>query len=128
MSASEKSRRSEPQTLPPDHLRDWCVQNGIATADEIDASLKIQRSVQVSGKPPPRLEDILVARGILTPNQVAKASAAAAMTRVPCESCFARFTGSGGSTSRRLIRSAVIAAAILFTLGTLLFFLARRPF
>src|SRR6185295_14681537 len=57
-------------------LGNWCVEAGIATAEEIDSSLRIQRSAQLSGKPPPRLEEILVARGILTPHQVAKALAA----------------------------------------------------
>jgi hypothetical protein len=72
----EKTATGISSTTGIEALREWCIRNGIATADEIDSSLRIQRSAQLSGKPPPRLEEILVARGILTPHQVATALAA----------------------------------------------------
>ena len=68
-------------------LGEWCIRKGLATAEEIDSCLKIQRASQVAGKSPPRLGEILVARGILTPHQVAEALAAQKKEIRTCPRC-----------------------------------------
>jgi len=57
-------------------LGEWCLRNGLATPEEIEACLKIQRAAETQGRPAPRLGEILVARGILTHHQVTEALAA----------------------------------------------------
>src|SRR5262245_5683238 len=57
-------------------LGEWCVRNGLATSEEIESCLKLQRKAQTTGRPIPRLGEILVAEGILTHHQVNEALAA----------------------------------------------------
>jgi serine/threonine protein kinase len=57
-------------------LGEWCVRNGLATSEEIESCLKIQRAAETTGRPVPRLGEILVAHGILTHHQVNEALAA----------------------------------------------------
>lgn len=68
-------------------LGEWCVRNGLATADEIESCLKIQREQAGTATPPPRLGEILVARGILTRQQVAEALAAQKKEIRSCPHC-----------------------------------------
>jgi len=68
-------------------LGEWCLRKGLATPEEIDFCLKIQRSAEASGKTAPRLGEILVARGILTHHQVAEALAAQNQEIRVCARC-----------------------------------------
>jgi serine/threonine protein kinase len=68
-------------------LGEWCLRNGLATQDEIDACLKIQKAAETQGRPAPRLGEILVARGILTHHQVTEALAAQKKEIRQCPRC-----------------------------------------
>ena len=56
-------------------LGEWCVRRGLATREEVDACLREQRKRAAANKPPVRVGELLVDRGILTPSQVTKALA-----------------------------------------------------
>src|SRR6185436_3311189 len=62
--------------VPHETLGEWCIRTGLATPEEIEACLKIQRAAESQNRPAPRLGEILVARGILTHHQVNLALAA----------------------------------------------------
>jgi serine/threonine protein kinase len=68
-------------------LGEWCLRNGLATSEEIDACLKIQRAAETPGRAAPRLGEILVARGVLTHHQVTEALAAQKKAIRQCPRC-----------------------------------------
>jgi len=83
-----------PPATPIEALGEWCVRNGLATAEEIDSCLQIRSAAHVEGKSPQSLGDILVARGILTPHQVAQALAAQKNVSRPGNTCRTTLSGS----------------------------------
>jgi serine/threonine protein kinase len=68
-------------------LGEWCVRKGLATPEEIASCIRIQHAAESSGRPAPRLGEILVARGILTHHQVAEALAAQHKEIRTCPRC-----------------------------------------
>jgi serine/threonine protein kinase len=85
--AGIETRLHSSRDLIHESLGEWCLRNGIATAEEIDACLKIQRESELLGRPAPRLGEILVARGILTAHQVNEALAAQKKEIRQCPNC-----------------------------------------
>jgi serine/threonine protein kinase len=72
------------------NLGDWCLRRGLATPEQLDACLQLQRERLKAGGPAPRLGEILVERGILTPAQVVEALAQQAQEIRSCERCGVR--------------------------------------
>jgi serine/threonine protein kinase len=72
---------------PHETLGEWCIRTGLATPEEIEACLKIQRAAESQDRPAPRLGEILVARGILTHHQVNLALAAQKKEIRQCPRC-----------------------------------------
>jgi serine/threonine-protein kinase len=70
---SEDPAQVETRTSPPGSLGEWCVQRGLATPQQIQECLEIQREEERSGRTPPRLGELLVRRKLLTPEQVSQA-------------------------------------------------------
>jgi serine/threonine protein kinase len=85
--AGVETRLNSDRDLVHESLGEWCLRNGLATAEEIDACLKIQRAAESEGRPAPRLGEILVDRGVLTPQQVTKALAAQRKQIRQCPRC-----------------------------------------
>src|SRR5262245_61001605 len=63
----------ETRTAAPGSLGEWCVRRGLATEQQIQECLAIQREEEKSGRTPPRLGEILVRKKLLTPEQVSQA-------------------------------------------------------
>ncbi|HYE98142.1 MAG TPA: protein kinase [Planctomycetota bacterium] len=72
------------------NLGEWAVRRGLATIEQLEACLKIQRErLQAQGQAP-RLGEILVERGHLTPAQVAEALAGQHQEIRVCDGCSIR--------------------------------------
>jgi len=89
--AATKSSDDTVKVKTPGQIREflgeWCIRKGLATAEEIESCLRIQRDAETRRNAPPRLGEILVSRGILTHNQVAEALAAQNQEIRSCPRC-----------------------------------------
>ncbi|HEX7898545.1 MAG TPA: protein kinase, partial [Planctomycetota bacterium] len=75
---------------PKINLGDWCLSRGLATREQLDACLALQRERLKAGGPAPRLGEILVERMILTPQQVVEALSAQLQEIRVCDQCGVR--------------------------------------
>jgi serine/threonine protein kinase len=82
-------------------LGEWCVSQGLATREEVEACLAEQRRRSSRGSPPVRMGELLVERGVLTRSQVSKALAVQNEEIRQCLHCAIRVNvpveGSGAS-------------------------------
>ncbi len=72
------------------NLGEWCVRTGAATAEQVRECLRIQADHHARGETPPRLGEILVARGYVAPEQVAEALAEQGREIRSCPRCRVR--------------------------------------
>jgi serine/threonine protein kinase len=62
-----------PPTVSAGSLGEWCIRKGLATEDQIRECLQLQHEAERAGRVAPRLGELLVARKLLTPQQVTEA-------------------------------------------------------
>ncbi len=79
-----------PASDRPLNLGEWCVRTGAATADQVRECLELQKSCHEKGASAPRLGELMVARGYLSPGQVADALASQGREIRSCAGCGVR--------------------------------------
>ncbi|MBI3854285.1 MAG: protein kinase [Planctomycetes bacterium] len=60
-------------TVSAGSLGEWCIRRGFAREDQIRDCLQFQHDEELARRPAPRLGELLVRKGILTPEQVTQA-------------------------------------------------------